>query len=131
MKTEGTKIDQRGLMRCCLLTLVDLDPQADYAEGHIVRCAYDTSMLGEAPHQMILRDGVWAWWKCQANEHIWMRWGCRVVCSICNMAGGWFCDASPSMQCQASVESAPADEMESCVFCGERHGPFSYSNRPA
>lgn len=124
MKIEETRINQAGLMRCCIQTLCELDPQKSYSEGQVVQCAYDQHLLDEAPHQMILLCGVWRWHKCKDGEHIWFNRNGRAICSVCNIAGEWFCEKSPSQQCQPSVDSAPAFEMNRCVFCGKHHEYF-------
>lgn len=63
MKLSDTKINQAGLMRCCLDTIETL-PDDDYPDGAVVGCKHESA--GNA--QIVLRRGVWRWNSGEQND---------------------------------------------------------------
>jgi hypothetical protein len=57
MKLKDTYIDQGGLMRCCLETIYELDPEKDWPNKIVIDCKH------EKPGNKSIRlvDGVWQW----------------------------------------------------------------------
>lgn len=59
MRYDETRVNQGGLMRCCLQSLgtfVDEKKDQEAAEGEVHRCSYCKS-------PMVLENGVWRWQK--------------------------------------------------------------------
>ena len=60
MNTKVTKIDPRGLMRCCIATIEDYveeHPDENLKEGFTLDCKYET----EGNKNIILKNGTWQW----------------------------------------------------------------------
>jgi hypothetical protein len=56
-KIDQTKINQGGLMRCCIDTICTLDENAEFENGIVIDCKYEK----EGNQNIVLLDGVWRW----------------------------------------------------------------------
>lgn len=54
-KLEETKISDGGLYRCCIDTIINLNPETEFENGTIIDCKYETPRN----ESIILVDGVW------------------------------------------------------------------------
>lgn len=57
MLLKDTKINIGGLMRCCIQTIVELDPDKEYIDGTIIDCKFEA----DGNKQIVLKDGIWQW----------------------------------------------------------------------
>lgn len=57
MFLKDTKINQGGLMRCCLATIDNLDQSVDYPDHTVIDCKYEKM----ENKNIVLIDGVWRW----------------------------------------------------------------------
>ena len=57
MKLNETKISIGGLMRCCIATIEEQDPDKEYKNGDIIDCKFEEG----GNKNIILKDGIWQW----------------------------------------------------------------------
>lgn len=57
MKVDETRIEQGGLMRCCIQTIAELGPNTDYPDGTIIDCKYEKA----GNKSLMFLSGVWRW----------------------------------------------------------------------
>ena len=57
MKLCETKINIGGMLRCCIATIQELDPEQEFENGLELDCKYEKS----GNKSMVLDSGVWKW----------------------------------------------------------------------
>jgi hypothetical protein len=57
MKLDDTIISSGGLFRCCIQTILDLNPETEYTDGTILDCKFEK----EGNKNIVLKNGKWEW----------------------------------------------------------------------
>jgi len=57
MKLDDTVIKTGGMLRCCITTVQELDPEQEFENGLELDCKYEKA----GNKSIILIDGAWQW----------------------------------------------------------------------
>jgi len=55
MKLHQTKVHTGGMLRCCIDTIINLDPETEFDEGQVVDCKHERT----GNNSIVLRNGAW------------------------------------------------------------------------